>query len=193
MTTATIDESTRTALNSLSRVVIQNINNTAYGVEILSYGVDAIAHFHLMSMAKDVAEGRLKKEKFIETYGIQFKGDMGFLGSLDGAVADGIFIPQQRVLDENGIKIWYFDLDYGNRIVHESWTDKEYARQLLDRQWQPSDFENPELVEQGIRFGRDMWQTCSVGFNKRKNAQSSRINELAEKLISYYSAIANAH
>lgn len=60
--------------------------------------------------------------------------------------------------------------------------------------------ENSELIEQGIRFGRDMWQTCVSGFQHSKNgnalfnepAQPQHVTEVAEKLIRYYSALVNS-
>ena len=50
-----------------------------------------------------------------------------------------------------------------------------------------SDFENPELIEQGIRFGRDMWERRIRGFEKYQNRQPQKVTDLGRKLIEYYS------
>lgn len=190
MTIPIIDEATRIALDSLSA---EERVDGAYASEILGYGVAAVAHFHLMTRAMEVTEGKLPIGNFIKKYGLEFKWPIGFMGTLDGITADGVFIPKQRSLDENGRIVGYFDTDYGNIVSRQAWADKDYAWQLLDRLWQPSDFENRGIVEGGIRFGREMWQCCAARFNESKLPQNSRLNQLAERLVSYYSDIITPH
>ena len=59
----------------------------------------------------------------------------------------------------------------------------------MERGWQPSDLEDPELIRQGFDFGREVWQTCVEGFEKHniRHPQPQRITDLARKLIAYYS------
>lgn len=64
--------------------------------------------------------------------------------------------------------------------------------------WQETDLENPKLVEQGIQFGKDMWNTCRIGFEDyikqrqiQGNPQSAKTTELGRKLIVYYDGIVN--
>jgi hypothetical protein len=89
-------------------------------------------------------------------------------------------------------KIQLFNFDYGNRFIwHENSEVRKYAQNLYTRKWQPEDLENLELIEQGIKFGKDMWQTCVKGFIKtnKENSKSKNIVEVYAELIKYYSKI----
>lgn len=219
MAIPSLDEATRKALNELTEEEASGKVSPAYGYEILGYGIKAVAHAHLMQMARGIAEGRLSRGEFIEKYGLEFMDNgliekygsefmdngLGFFAPLEKIESDGIFIPQQAYT--SGEKrsdniVWFFDPDWHNRVFSHYWADKEYALQLLDRKWQPSDLENPELVQQGARFGREAWLTCVVRFDEIVNrvpgehsggndtpAQPKKVTDLGRKLIPYYSAL----
>ena len=95
-----------------------------------------------------------------------------------------------------------FDRDYLNKFLAATWDDNykvdpekieryEYAFQLTDRKWKEEDFKNPELVGQGIKFGKDMWEICVDFYDKVKKEypQPEKVDELGRKLIAYYSSI----
>jgi hypothetical protein len=154
----------------------------------------------------------LAKEDLIEKYGLGFgkNNGFGFFGLLNRIEADGIFIPKEALSPYWGgwgkgseRIVPFFHGDYNNRIGLESWKNKEYALALTNRRWQPQDLESRDLVEQGIRFGKDMWETCVTGFEKKKDGvrtvgspdkwdrppQPQNVTELARRLIAYYSEL----
>lgn len=201
----TLDEETKKGLNEVTEEDIEV--SYAYNHEILWYGICAVAHTHVMRMARDIAEGKISQDEFVKKYELDFESEKyGFVLPLKKIENHGIFIPSDAYYsDANGLErtISFFDSDYNNRIMfHESWVDKEYAYKLVEKLWQPSDLANAEVVEQGVKFGRDMWQTCVEGFNRVKGgsikgtrngkdiygpAQPKKVTDLAEKLIAYYS------
>ncbi|GEM_PF-1423079 len=186
-------------LNELTKEEVSRKVSYPYEHEILWYGIDAIAHTHLMRMAKDISEGKLSQDEFVKKYRLDFRRSDGFVASLEKIESDGIFIPQQACSDEEGKKfdreVHLFNSDYGNIVRNKSWVNKEYAIELMDRRWQPSDLRNPDLVEQGIKFGRDMWLTCVEGFETSQRGfldvsrQPQKVTDLGRKLIEYYSAL----
>ena len=204
-----LDEATKNGLNGLTAEEVSRSVSYAYEHEMLWYGIDAVAHAHLMRMAKDISDGKLSQEEFVEKYHLDFGSqNYGFVVPLEKIESDGIFIPQQAYCGSDGQRwerrVHFFNHDYGNRVRHDGWVEKEYARQLMDRKWQPSDLENPELFEQGVKFGRDMWRTCVQGFERTKRGtlkgfrdgkdiygspQPQKVTDLGEKLIAYYSAL----
>ncbi len=191
-----LDEVTRKCLNELTREEVSRSVSYAYEHELLWYGIDAVVHSHLMLMAQDISNGTLSNDKFIEKYGLDFDNQNdGFFAPLERIESNGIFIPQQAYWDEEGKRcdrrIHFFYDDYVNRVLRDGWVDKEYAMKLIRKKWQPSDLENRELVEQGIKFGRDMWKTCVEGFYRvnRKYPQPQKVTDFAEKLMTYYSAL----
>lgn len=186
-----LDEATRKGLNELTAEEVSRSVSYAYQHEILGYGIDAVVHTYLMRMARNISEGKLSKEEFAKKYNLELGNQYGLIVSLKQIEFKGIFIPQQAYWDRDDRKIHFFNPDLGNRVYHDSWIDKDYALQLIDKKWQLSDLENPKLVEQGIKFGRDMWRTCVEGFNrtKREYSQPQKITNLGEKLIEYYSVL----
>ncbi|MBL7054923.1 hypothetical protein ISS05_04150 [Candidatus Woesearchaeota archaeon] len=193
-----LDEVTRNGLNELNVNEVSSEVSYAYNHELLWYGVDAVAHVHLMKMARDISEGKLSLDEFIDKYNLDCIGSpsYGFFVPLDKIESDGIFVPQQTYL-QNLKKTCFFDQDYINRVLLDSWVEKEYANKLIGRKWQLSDLENPALIEQGVKFGRDMWRTCVEGFHQLKNgdpgsndpAQPKKVTDLCKKLIDYYSTL----
>lgn len=186
-------------LNELTKEEVSRKVSYAFEHEILWYGIDAIAHAHLMRMAKDISEGKLSQDEFVKKYKLNFRRSYGFVGSLEKIESDGIFMPQHTCRDGEGNKfdreVHFFNSDYGNRVNKKCWENKKYAIELMGRRWQPSDLRNPELVEQGIKFGRDMWLTCVEGFEVAQkgyldvSAQPQKVTDLGRKLIEYYSAL----
>ena len=68
-----LDESTRKGLNELTAEEVSRSVSYAYEHEMLWYGIDAVAHAHLMRMAKDISEGKLSQEEFAEKYSLDFE------------------------------------------------------------------------------------------------------------------------
>jgi hypothetical protein len=190
---------------SLKELDFQTENNYAFNHELLNYGVQAVTHSYLMQKAKNVIQGNVTKDEFVQKYGLEFlsvgrgllelssKRYGFFVMPLNKIESDGVFIPQQSYWNSEGKKlnreINLFGLDYANLIYGDRWNNKDYALNLLHRKWQPSDLENSELVEQGIKFGEDMWKSCVEGFDKHKSKQSQKLTSLGQNLIDYYSKI----
>ncbi|MFA6073802.1 MAG: hypothetical protein WC758_06840 [Candidatus Woesearchaeota archaeon] len=197
--------------NTLNSLTLENLKfgtdvNHGFNHGLLLYGVEAITHNYLMQKAEDVSAGKLSKGEFIQKYNLGFLTDgkdIGlefaikkygfFVAPINTLESEGIFIPKQadwNILGEKlNKKVNLFGLDYTNLIYRDNWTNKDYALSLIHRKWQPEDLENPELVEQGIKFGEDMWKTCVAEFNEYKHRQSASITDLGQKLIDYYSKI----
>lgn len=204
-----LDEITKKELNELTLEEVSPPASYAYGHEILWYGINAVTHTHLMRIVKDVIQGKLSKEEFIDRYDIEFKNKgYGFNVSLKAIEDDGIFIPQQAYLEgirsEKEYEVPLFTKDYVNRLNYSNWVDKGYAKRLMNREWKPVDFETLRLIEEGDRFGKDMWRTCIEGFDLNKDnklyelyginkesmpKQPKKVTRLAESLIEYYSDI----
>jgi hypothetical protein len=198
-------------LNGLSKEEVKLSVNYAYRHNLLGYGVNAIAHVHLMRKAKEYLLPKiLPLAEFIAKYGLTFDKRWGLLGPLKKIESDGIFVPRQKHWAEYGedgeedeIILNYFGQDYGNKLL--SGEDREkyrYAEALMKKKWQPEDLENPELLEQGLRFGQDLWTICVQDFHSSKNGtirvlfpdgrrllnppQPQKVTDLAERLIEYY-------
>lgn len=202
-----LDEATQNAINALSRDASQK--SYAFGHEILFYGLEAVAHYHIMHMAMRIP-GEIQPIDFIEKYELLFKIDPKsycpelatpqFTGRLASLTKDGIFIPHQAY-DFPGVrhagKITFFDGDYRNRMRNDSWLNKLLGHALIGRIWRAEDLQDTELVSQGIEFSRDLWRTCVWGFNYYKNGvtessiqpQPEYITELGERLLEYYSSL----
>ncbi len=203
-----IDESTKEALNNLSW---DEVSHYSYGHEILWYGIDSVVHVHMMRMARDVAMGKITRDEFIRKYGLDFEVNK-ICGSLRKVEEDGIFIPKHKYLDEDeddGVlesareeaEFLLFDLDYF-LIGGDEKKEREYNEKLISKEWQPSDLENIELIELGIKCGQYMWGERVLGYQKSKNGRPAdrrtpvniislrkNVQILAEKLIEYYSSI----
>ena len=200
-----LDKKLEKRLNALTPEEINSRVSWAYNHEVLWYGVEAVAHFYLMKIAQAIFKGKLSKEEIIEKYNLTFVGENSGLikGSIYEMTKDKIFIPKQ--LSDSAYsdtyrhkgEISFFSSDYLNRVARDCWIDKEYAQQLINHNWQPEDLENQELIQQGIRFGKDMWATCVNGFEQYKElgveqkfyAKNKKVNKLARGLIKYYSQI----
>ena len=202
-----LDEATRESLNGLSK-------QEAYGYYgyrhcILGYGIRAVAHTYVMREARDVTVGTLSLDVFLDRFDISFERH-GFEGSLGKIESEGIFIPQQAYRGQEAEKqderIDFFIPDYLNMYITNGCIESLYGvegleetkdpEKLLYRTWQASDFKNPEVVEQGITIGRDMWRSCVVSFSASMVGESTdapspseKISNLWGKLIAYYSAI----
>lgn len=207
-----LDEATKKAINDLSLDDASREHSYAFEHELLFYGVEAVAHYHLMNMARGIFEGEISIDEFVKKYALSFGinpesmhpqlASPQFTGNLTLLANDKIFVPQQAYnlpgVRRSG-KVRFLYSDYRNRMHNDSWTDKASAKALIKRIWQPSDLQNPELVKQCARFGRDLWQTCVSGFDRYKNGdktefytipqQPKHVTELGEQLIEYYSSL----
>jgi len=192
-----LDETTKKGLNNLTREEVDRNVSYAYEHEILWYGMDAIAHIVLMRNANNTLKGKWSMDQFIQKYDLKFgKINRYFNGismPLKKVELDGIFIPQQAYWDEEGkIKkreLCFFNPDYSNRIDLNSYGFfyKKKAKELVAKTWGKSDLENPELIQQGIEFGKQMWGSCVEEFEKKKKTTPQKVIDLCEKLNRYYS------
>ena len=79
-----LDEATRKALNELTVEEVSRSVSYAYEHEMLWYGIDAVAHTHLMRMARDISKGKLIRDEFVEKYGLEFGSqNYGFVVPLE--------------------------------------------------------------------------------------------------------------
>jgi len=186
MTTATIDEATKVALNNLP----EEGNGYAFTHDILWYGIDAIVHFYLMTKAKEISEEIV--ENFMRKYDVNFDESLFSVG-LEGIKRAGVFIPQLK----KG-RIYLFSLDYRAKLL---FTDEySYSGELLKRIWILSDLGDSRLIELGIKCGKDMWRNSLKTYEMTKDGKDhkgrdmygpvpSEVQVLTEKLISYYSTL----
>lgn len=201
------DEPIKRAVNELTEEESGMEKSYAFNHELLCYGLQSVAHAYIMQIAKEISSGGISLDEFIQKYDIKFGGVEKFQISVQGIKSDGIFIPNVEHYKDDGRTFWLFNDDHRNRIYRagefisgkfvSDWKDQNYADALTRRVWQPSDLENLNLIEQGLKFGRDMWKTCVIGFDRYKQghqehrvpAQTQKVTDLGEKLINYYSAI----
>lgn len=204
-----LDEATKRAIDCLSLDDTSRERSYAFEHELLFYGVEAVAHYHLMSMARDISEGKISLDEFVKKYGLSFGinpesmypklASPQFTGNLTLLANDGIFVPQQAYnlpyVRRSG-KIQFFSTDYFNRTRQDGWVDESFAEELIKRTWQPTDLQDPELAEKGMRFDRDLWKTCLLGFEDLqiyqkgvRTAQPDHVTELGKQLIKYYSSL----
>lgn len=198
-----LDEETKKALNALSAREVSRSVSYAYEHEILWYGIEAVAHAHMLQRAKEISEGEFTREEFLSLFCLDFEegnhhsmGDsFQFVGPLKNIESSGIFIPQHAYSTEKPRMIFYFSSDYRNRLRR---TDNALYY-LLDRKWQPSDLEDKQLITEGIFFARKLWNNCVEHFHEFKGGdpkhndppQPENVTILAERLIEYYDVIVN--
>jgi len=164
----------------------------------------------------DSVQNALRKMIGARDYDIaQYKYDYehlrrkGFKGSLAAISRDGVSLPTFYLHDKPDKDFRYFSSDYYNRFMKpEECKSEEISKLMLEREWKPKDFANPEVVENALKFARDMWQTCINGFERsyrsgipkrtcstevleRTPPQPKYVTELARELILYYGGIIN--
>lgn len=188
-------------INSLTRKEI--VKNYAYTHELRWYGLDAVAHFHLMDKARDVYGGKISKDDFVEKYRLRFDKYGRIAVPFESIEKDGVFIPEMAYWGKKGrseVDVSLFKGDHKNRIFMDSWKNKDSAKGLINRKWEFSDFGTSYLVEQGVIYGKDMWRSCVEEFEETKNGviydgcvceppMDPKIKRLGENLIGYYSGL----
>ncbi len=213
----TLDEETQRELNELKL----RGNREAYGSIAQGYGLIGIAHVLLFRQAREVIKGKVSLDDFIRMYRLHsFSGEKnppllpsgyryycgGFTGFIHQIKEHNNIFLTKDLLDD---RLYFVSSDYINEL--RDLEKKEYydrTAYLAKRTWLPQDFTNPELVEDGIRFGRMMW--CNVvrqyddlskgplkGWDKngtelRGRPQFKKITIAGRKLIAYYDKIVNA-
>jgi|TARA_Y100000310_G_scaffold124950_2_gene123772 hypothetical protein len=222
MTNGTLDDATKQALDDLPGELVTRFTSYAYFHEILLRGIDAVAHVHLMRSAQDVLDEKISLNELRRKYRLDFglKGTEGgqtmidgFIGHLSTVEGDGLFVPRHAYSDERGQQIKrrmirFFSRRNYEKIDDDTWTDKDYALQLVERRWRPGDLRNQELVAQGLRFGRDLWNASVAAFEESQERgavldyrhgqvqygppQSQEVTELGRKLIAHYSSVVNS-
>jgi hypothetical protein len=195
-----LDAQTEQALNELDINRINDEKNYAYQHDLVLYGIDAMIHVFIMKALKTFIEKKSSIHTLIAKYGID-NTPSGFEIYLNKIEDAGIFIPihKQQQTDPKLKRIIFFDPDYLNFV----WTERligtrdsfdklhAWAKGLVTRKWTIADLENITLVEEGIKFGRTMWEYKIKEYEKYKvkYGLDKDIAVLAEKLIQYYSSI----
>lgn len=159
--------------NKLSSLLIQRLSalpleairtNDAFDHGILWYGVEALSHIVLLSIAKELVKDKAGLEAFIEEYGISFP-QHGIKFNLYKLRESSFYIPPQRVGP-----CLLFDRDDLNHLPmskvsgQSKWDfnpDFNHWFELADRQWSPSDLLNTRLLTLGIQFGFELWRLAS--------------------------------
>lgn len=198
-----INLKTQQEVDSLTPEERSRGNSFAYEHEILWYGLEGFAHFWLMKNAKKfIEQGKTPQElqaKYDLKRGDKIKHSLAFIyGStfaypLSKVTQDGIYIPKYSQANDR-VLFNVHDIPSNRRFQ-----DNIETMNLCRRRWNLEDFANMELVEQGMIFGKELWKTGVVGFNRYKGEtfnevkQSEKVTSLGEKLIEYYSAIMEEH
>lgn len=201
----TLDESTQKELNELELTGYR----AAYGSIAYGYGFVGVAHVLLFREARDVVNGKIPLDSFIEGYDLHdFSGEGnpplqpagysfyvgGFSGSLHQiAERSGVFLTKDTLKRKDG-RIHFVYSDHINALWDlEREGNYDKTASLAHRTWLPEDFTNGQLVEDGIRFGKVMWTNVVKGYDalSRDNSQSDEITTAGRKLIAYYDKIVN--
>lgn len=204
---ANINKNLKEKLNKISintgRYEIEGKECYAYLHELVYYGIEAIAHIELMKKAIEISKNKISIEDFFKKYKIDFErinGNVinnGFIGSLRSIENEGIFIPTHAYFNKEDRKIYFFSADYKNRIY--TWPENKLSLiELANKKWNFSkDFNDIALVEQGLIFGKCIWESCIKGFEKYQKGvkeysiqkQPKNITNLGKRLIKYYNSV----
>ena len=196
-----IVDHTKAALDE--RTADGKLEHRAFIRYVLDYGVKAMAHVHLMSMARNIAAGQISLDDFVADYGLDFEHEPRiFLGRLKSMEDDSVYVPQtayRYICGEIGGlgskrpgMVPYFSSDYKNLFIGTSLTEQGYIEgtpiELFEKDWKPEDLQNPEIVEQGIVFGKKLWELSVAEFEKRhpEIVSDSFVMNAARLLIDHY-------
>jgi len=193
-----LDEATKKALNELT---FEEINNSKFQHEVMEYGISAVVINQIMKRLMDVPARKISIDDFLEKYEIKrFKLDMvdkhAFFVFYKTIENDGIFFPKFAYWNNKGDviepKAELFDNDYGNKfLASQILTGKDYAYawELMGLELEKKDLENPEIIRQGVIFGRDMFELCALEFERYKDNFSEKVKRLGGELIGYYTEV----
>lgn len=219
----TLSDETRAILNGIDSPGEEAV---AGNRGVFSYGFTGMLEIATAHTAMDVIQGDLQLDELIRMFDLrdfdrsQITGYWPgcFTGSREKIIEQtGIFVPRWRL---NVIKeydgLYFFDTDHLNGITRLRDSDQinevtglrgaeayREAMKLTRRtDWTPEDLVNPELIEQVIRFGRNLWK---VGLERVEGNtedyyercgepdiepdQRANLQKAGEELIRYYSEI----
>ncbi len=174
-------------------------NRTFYH-ELAWYGTESFAHFYIMKKADENLKSGKSIEEFIGRFLITRSK---FLSSKFEAsfrkIGEEIYLP---MLGNFSSTLILFSPDYKNRFDKERWQNENYVSELLNRKWKETDFQDKNLIDEGIQFGKDIWNTCVRGFNEGKKSleyvkdlevksELEKTFYFGEEIIKYYSSIIN--
>ncbi len=208
-----LDERTKQAFNAVKDPPTPKYRFYDFFHAILKKGVDGIFHAQLMKKARAVASGSTSLEAFVEKYQLTVTDNQKLQlprKSLQlASEEEGIYIPPivsrsdaPFILCNSGYAMDFIRAGFlkanAEGILSEE-TPYAYIPNLLNRSWKREDLQEKECVEQGIKFGNDLWK-CSVQRYKDMQKMYSSIRgldrkELAEAqqaLLTYYTAIASS-
>ncbi len=197
------------AFDSLDDEVVRH---PAIQIQLLLYGVAGVVHAYL---CRALLAGEVSAGKFYRKYEVRRETVMQerlLAMPLRALRRDGIYFPRKAgvnaVLQKPGRtrRVIMFFGDYLNQFITHSGFALEpryqYALNLVTRQGGAGDFKNKRLLEQGLRFGRELWAFSVEGFERERKgrrmkpsrfrALSSGATRTCRKLISYYSGIVEA-
>lgn len=187
-----LNDEVKHALNTFTPEEISRKISYPFEHEILWYGIDGVAHAHLMRKAKE-----LGAEQFVAKYVLnrEMNSSASVPVCLDTTIEnDGIFIPRARHYDLHTGK---FDQDTAVPLFFVDYRGKFNRSDLWwlterGKKWKVEDFANPEILRQGVEFGIDLWNASVKRFEKYLPdypQQLQRVTDLARKLIEYYNLV----
>ncbi|MDD5055829.1 MAG: hypothetical protein PHZ00_06210 [Candidatus Peribacteraceae bacterium] len=172
----------------------------AYGLkhELLRYGEDGVAHAILMRCAMEQLNTQKKVRslsEFVRRYRLIFpKGTQGFppRGGDPFTGNKNAIIPGRRKLPTENL-IRYFDYDYGNHL-YGKWnnftTDEKFMfEMMMSSPWRPRQLRNPEIANNGFRFGLSLWKSAFEGFRNVEDRMSNKMKKVSNDLASHYQQI----
>ena len=186
----------------------EEINNLEFSDEsfknpILWYGVDSVAIFYVMKNAEKNIQESKSLEDFIKKVNLKVGGDLPKINespyiSLNDLVSKGLFLPKnlhyKSLAKKNERNIYLFNRDYLNMMTFTNWTDNQYAKDLMNKKISFEEFQDPKIIQNGIKFSKDLWKTSIEQYQEfKKDEKTKRGNELREILINYYSSIINSN
>lgn len=165
---------------------------SAFKQNFLSYGIDVVAHAHLMQKVRnDLIKEKISLQEFTDKYNLNFeespatyeynkemfsekmarefsKISCGFTGTLKSIERDGVFIPEETYSYIGGKRFKSrqdAEIHYFNPDYGnclDTIRDDENW-ELMTRKFIPIDLTNPHLIERGLKFARDIWEKYCIG------------------------------
>lgn len=207
---ASLDDTTKREIDLLTPNEVSRGTSYAFEHELLWYGVEAVAHHHLMRQARDVAHGKTTFPAFCRKYqlisGKWKSGAPRFLAvPLKTIEHDGVYVPKQAYWDDAGTNherdIRLFSGDYRNRFYQDNTKNAKKDITLIElfekRKFDKASLKDPRFIADGIRFSRDLWRRAVRGFEEYQRGderidiavQPTHVTRLGGKLMRYYSAL----
>lgn len=194
---APIDPALKKAVEAINDTEKSELHR-AFAQDILTYGVDAVAHVQFTRAALRVAEGRSSLDELTARYKLHKIDDFDskFQASIEPVKEAGIYIPPQRT--STGFQL--YGHDYMNLVGPFSTfkLPRSTQQEVFGRDWQPEDFLDKELLKKALAVAKNLWAISSVNFDLKTrepisvSTLSSDLVQTAKKLTAYYDGIVEA-